>query len=130
MRREAPGVVAAPSAGPARQARKVCLPRWGEEEHAWLSARDIGVEDTGAVGGGGRGRGGGDASRPGEMGPAVDQRLAPAAKIESQSGTALFNAALHETPIRTSLGLVVEYLTFGSAVFLAVSLYLTRKPMA
>jgi hypothetical protein len=51
-------------------------------------------------------------------------------KIESQSGTGLFKAALKDRPVRTSLGLIVEYLTFGSAVFLAISLYLTRRPMA
>lgn len=71
-----------------------------------------------------------DTSLPAEMQPAIDQRIAPAAKLESQSGTALFKAALQEKPVTTSFGLVVEYLTFGSAVFLAVSLYLTRRPMA
>ena len=50
-------------------------------------------------------------------------------KIESQSGPALFGEALREHPVRTSLGLAVEYLTFGSAVFMALSLYATRKPM-
>lgn len=49
---------------------------------------------------------------------------------ESQSGVRLFGEALAQKPLRTSLGLAVEYLTFGSAVFMALSLYATRKPMA
>ena len=64
------------------------------------------------------------------MNPAVDQRLVPTPKIESLSGTGLFMEALRQKPLGTSVGLVVEYLTFASAVFLAITLYLTRKPMA
>ena len=64
------------------------------------------------------------------MNPAVDQRLVATPKIESLSGVGLFAHALRQKPLGTSLGLVVEYLTFASAVFLAMSLYLTRKPMA
>ena len=64
------------------------------------------------------------------MNPAVDQRLVATPKLESLSGTGLFIEALRQKPFGTSLGLVVEYLTFASAVFLAVTLYLTRKPMA
>jgi hypothetical protein len=69
------------------------------------------------------------------MNPAVDQRLGATPlvatpKIESLSGTGLFMEALRQKPFRQSLGLVVEFLTFASAVFLAISLYLTRKPMA
>lgn len=52
------------------------------------------------------------------------------ADLENQSGVRLFRAALDEKPVRTTLGLAVEYLTFGSAVFMALSLYATRKPMA
>ncbi|HEX3594822.1 MAG TPA: hypothetical protein VHU80_06970 [Polyangiaceae bacterium] len=63
------------------------------------------------------------------MDPSADPQSAPE-KLESRSGPGLFKAALQERPVPTSLGLIVEYLTFGSAVFLAVSLYLTRKPMA
>jgi hypothetical protein len=50
--------------------------------------------------------------------------------VENQSGVRLFRAALAEKPVRTSLGLAGEYLTFGSAVLVALSLYATRKPMA
>jgi hypothetical protein len=53
-----------------------------------------------------------------------------AENVESQSGVRLFGEALAHKPLRTSLGLAVEYLTFGSAVFMALSLYATRKPMA
>jgi hypothetical protein len=75
------------------------------------------------------GPGGRDTSLRAEMEPSTNLRLAPSAKLDSQSGPELFKAALQEKPLPTSLGLVVEYLTFGSAVSLAVSLYLTRKPM-
>jgi hypothetical protein len=66
------------------------------------------------------------------MNPAVDERLvaAPKVRVESLSGTELFTESLRRKPVGTSLGLVVEYLTFASAVSLALSLYLTRKPMA
>ena len=64
------------------------------------------------------------------MNPAADQSLVAAPKIESLSGTGLFAEALRERPLATSLGFILEYLTFASAVFLAISLYLTRKPMA
>jgi len=51
-------------------------------------------------------------------------------RLENQTAVRLFRAALAEKPVRTSLGLAGEYLTFGSAVFMALSLYATRKPMA
>jgi hypothetical protein len=63
------------------------------------------------------------------MQPAEGHR-ADAENVESQSGVRLFGEALAQKPLRTSLGLAVEYLTFGSAVFMALSLYATRKPMA
>jgi hypothetical protein len=50
--------------------------------------------------------------------------------LESRSGLRLFGTALAGKPLRTSFGLAAEYLTFGSAVFMALSLYATRKPMA
>jgi hypothetical protein len=64
------------------------------------------------------------------MNPAVEQSLVATPKVESRSGLGLFVEALRQKPLGTSLGLVVEYLTFASAVFLAITLYLTRKPMA
>src|ERR1051325_220426 len=50
--------------------------------------------------------------------------------VRTRSGVGLFRAALRERPLGTAAGLVVEYLMFASAVFLAVSLYVTRHPMA
>jgi hypothetical protein len=64
------------------------------------------------------------------MNPVIDERIVVAPKVESLSGTGLFAESLRRKPVGTSVGLVVEYLTFASAVFLAISLYLTRKPMA
>lgn len=45
------------------------------------------------------------------------------------SGVVLFLAAARRSPVRTALGLVVEYLMFASAVFLAVCLLATRVPL-
>jgi len=61
---------------------------------------------------------------------AVERQSGRAANMESRSGPRSFRAALAEKPLRASLGLGLEYLTFGSAVFMALSLYATRKPMA
>lgn len=70
-----------------------------------------------------------DTWAPGEMHP-TEAHGAQGARLENQSGVRLFRAALAEKPVRSSLGLAGEYLTFGSAVFMALSLYATRKPMA
>jgi hypothetical protein len=50
-------------------------------------------------------------------------------ELRTRSGVGLFRAALRERPVGAAAGLVVEYLTFASAVFLAITLYLTRHPM-
>ena len=47
----------------------------------------------------------------------------------SLSSVTLLRASLRRRPVRTAFGLLVEYATFASAVFLALSLYLTRVPM-
>lgn len=47
----------------------------------------------------------------------------------SQSGVALFQAALRERPLRTSVGLATEYAMFASGLGLALGLFATRVPM-
>jgi hypothetical protein len=46
-----------------------------------------------------------------------------------RSALSLFGGAVRAAPVRTVLFLVVEYLMFFSAVFLAVSLFVTRVPL-
>jgi hypothetical protein len=60
---------------------------------------------------------------------AVPDTLVRAQGDTTQSAFALFGTALRGSPLRTGFGLVAEYLMFASAVFLALSLYLTRVPM-
>jgi hypothetical protein len=55
--------------------------------------------------------------------------LASSPRKTSVSAWGSYSSALRTRPFGTSFGLVVEYLMFASAVFLAVSLYLTRVPM-
>jgi hypothetical protein len=55
--------------------------------------------------------------------------LAPAQREATQSAFGLFWAAFRRGPLTTGFGLILEYLMFASAVFLALSLYLTRVPM-
>lgn len=45
------------------------------------------------------------------------------------SGFALFLAAARKNPVRSALGLIVEYAMFASAIFLALSLLVTRVPL-
>lgn len=45
------------------------------------------------------------------------------------SAVVLFWAAARKNPVRTVLGLVVEYAMFASAIFLALALLATRVPL-
>lgn len=45
------------------------------------------------------------------------------------SGVAHFWAAARRNPVRSVLGLIIEYAMFASAIFLAVSLLVTRVPL-
>ena len=51
------------------------------------------------------------------------------AAVSRVSAPALFRDALGKSPARIGFGLVVEYLMFFSAVFLALMLFATRVPM-
>jgi hypothetical protein len=55
--------------------------------------------------------------------------FARATRETSQSAFALFGTALRERPVRTAFGLFAEWGMFAAAVFLALSLYLTRVPL-
>jgi hypothetical protein len=50
-------------------------------------------------------------------------------RTASRDPFALFGAALRQAPVRNGFGLVIEYLMFASAVFLALLLFLTRVPL-
>jgi hypothetical protein len=52
-----------------------------------------------------------------------------AAPGDRSSALGAFGAALRQRPIRTSLGLGVEYAMFASAVGLALALFVTRVPL-
>jgi hypothetical protein len=60
---------------------------------------------------------------------AVPSTLAHAKREATQSAFGLFWTALRTSPLRTGLGLIVEYAMFASAVLLALGLYLTRVPL-
>jgi hypothetical protein len=64
------------------------------------------------------------------MNEALERSPVAPPELGTRSGVGLFREALREKPVSTAAGLVLEYLTFASAVFLALSLYLTRHPMA
>src|SRR5215471_14404922 len=62
---------------------------------------------------------------------------ARSARVKQASMTAVdralgsrYGSPVQRKPFGNPLGLVLEYLMFASAVFLAISLYLTRHPMA
>jgi hypothetical protein len=46
-----------------------------------------------------------------------------------QNAVKLFGAVLRRSAFRAGVGLVIEYLTFASAVFLALLLFATRIPL-
>jgi hypothetical protein len=47
----------------------------------------------------------------------------------SRGAFSYYGETLRRRPLGASLGLVVEYLTFAAAVFLACGLYVTRVPL-
>lgn len=66
------------------------------------------------------------------MNPGADSSTpAPdlAARTPSRDPFALYGAALRHQPLRSGLGLFIEYAMFASAVFLALALFLTRVPL-
>jgi hypothetical protein len=64
------------------------------------------------------------------MSPTADPSpLASIKRKTSVSAWESYASALRNRPLGASFGLVIEYLMFASAVFLALSLYLTRVPM-
>ena len=54
---------------------------------------------------------------------------AAANRNASRSAFALFGVALRRSPLIAGLGLVVEYAMFAAAVFLALTLLVTRVPL-
>jgi hypothetical protein len=55
--------------------------------------------------------------------------LQPSAPAVDRSGTEHFRDAWRRRPVRTTLGLAVEYGMFASGMGLAAALFLTRVPL-
>lgn len=55
--------------------------------------------------------------------------LALPERTASRNALALFWAVLRRSPVRSGLGLGVEYAMFASGVFLALALFATRVPL-
>lgn len=77
-----------------------------------------------------------DAGQPGGLRNqrSMNHRAPPSTAAKSPDGTrpsgvASFQAALRAKPIRTSLGLGVEYAMFASGASLALGLFATRVPL-
>ena len=62
------------------------------------------------------------------MNGALDSTQTFAGREPASAGT-LFQAALRERPVRTSLGLAVEYAMFAAGLGLAIALFATRVPL-
>ena len=61
--------------------------------------------------------------------PAADRGALVNAPSAQRGAFAFFADALRERPVRSLLGLVVEYAMFASAVGLALALFATRVPL-